>query len=170
MLMGRRARRAGLTLHVASSVGWLGAVAVAVVLAIVVLTSSDIDRVRAAWLVMPLIGWWVLVPLSLAALATGLAQSLGTPWGLARHYWVLAKLVLNVIATVVLLLFMPTLDTAADAASRATREELAGGLVGDPSPLVHGVAALLLLLLALALSIFKPVGVTPFGARRRCPG
>ena len=47
--------------------------------------------VRAAFLAMESIGWFVIVPLSLAALPTGLVQSLGTEWGLFRHCWMLAK-------------------------------------------------------------------------------
>jgi len=39
--------------------------------------------------------------MSLAALATGLVQSLGTEWGLLRYYWVLGKLFLTIFATIV---------------------------------------------------------------------
>ena len=41
---------------------------------------------RGAYLAMDLIGWFVIVPLSLASLLTGLVQALGTTWGLFRHY------------------------------------------------------------------------------------
>ncbi|HYN23361.1 MAG TPA: hypothetical protein VE078_20565, partial [Thermoanaerobaculia bacterium] len=61
-------------------------------------------RVRAAYLAMELTAWFVIVPLILASLLTGLVQSLGTTWGLFRHYWVLAKLVLTVFVTIVLML------------------------------------------------------------------
>jgi hypothetical protein len=57
---------------------------------------------------MELTGWYVIVPLAVAALLTGLVMALGTPWGLFRHYWVLISLVLTILATVVLLLHMPT--------------------------------------------------------------
>ena len=59
---------------------------------------------------MELTGWVVLVPLSLASLATGLVCSLGSVWGLFRHYWVLFKLAINLVATIVLLLYMQTLE------------------------------------------------------------
>ena len=49
------------------------------------MVSHDAQMVRAAYLSMELIGWFVIVPFSLAALLTGLVQSLGTPWGLFRH-------------------------------------------------------------------------------------
>lgn len=79
-----------------------------VVLAVVGVSSSDAALIRGSYLSLESIGWYVLVPLSVASLATGLIQSLGTSWGLARHYWVLVKLLLNVFATGVLLLYVPT--------------------------------------------------------------
>jgi hypothetical protein len=91
-------------------VGWLGAVAGFLALAVAGLTSQDAQTVRAAYVTMELTGWFVLVPLALASLLTGLVQSLGTTWGLFRHYWVLAKLLINVFATIVLLLYTQTLS------------------------------------------------------------
>ena len=91
-------RKFVLTVHVTSSVGWLGAVAG--------LTSQDVQIVRAAYLAMELTGWFVIVPLSLASLLTGLVQSLGTEWGLFRHYWILVKFLINIFASIVLLLHM----------------------------------------------------------------
>ena len=103
MTMTPRLRKFALTAHVTSSVGWLGAVAGFLALAVAGLTSQDAQMVRAADLAMELTGWFVIVPLSLASLLTGLVMSLGTRWGLFRHYWVLAKLLINVFATIVLL-------------------------------------------------------------------
>ncbi len=71
-------RKLALTAHVVSSVGWLGAVAGSLALAVVGLTSQDAQMVRAAYLALEPIGWFVLVPLSLASLLTGLIQSFGT--------------------------------------------------------------------------------------------
>jgi hypothetical protein len=98
-----RVRKLALTTHVASSVGWLGAVAAFLALAIAGLTGQNEQLGRAAYLAMHMTTWFVIVPLSFAALLTGLVQSLGTNWGLFRHYWVMAKLVLTVLATIILL-------------------------------------------------------------------
>jgi hypothetical protein len=38
--------------------------------------------VRAAYISMELITWFVIVPLAFASLLTGRVESLGTPWGL----------------------------------------------------------------------------------------
>jgi hypothetical protein len=54
-----------------------------------------------------------------ALIVTGLIQSLGTAWGLFRHYWVLIKLLIAILATVVLLVHMqPIGDMARVAAER----------------------------------------------------
>jgi hypothetical protein len=80
------------------------------------LTSDDAQTVRAAYLVMEPAAWLVLVPLAVASLLTGLIQSLGTVWGLFRHYWVLFKLLITVVATIVLLTYMETFRSMADPA------------------------------------------------------
>jgi hypothetical protein len=93
-----------LTAHVTASVGWLGAVGGFLVLSVVGLTSSAPQLVRGAYHAMNLLGQFLIVPLGLAALLTGLVQSLGTHWGLFRYYWVVLKFVLTVGATILLLL------------------------------------------------------------------
>ena len=50
---------------------------------------------------------FVIVPLAIASLLTGVVQALATPWGLFRHYWVVIKLFLTVFATLVLLASPP---------------------------------------------------------------
>jgi hypothetical protein len=157
-------RRMALVAHVSCSVGWLGGVAASVALAVVGLTSGDGETVRAVHLALEPVGWFVLVPMSVASLLTGLVQSLGTAWGLFRHYWVLIKLLMNVAATGVLLLYMQTLTFLAGVA-RTTAPD--GDLTGlrDPSPAVHGAAAVVLLLVATVLSVYKPRGLTAYGRR-----
>ncbi len=106
---------------------------------------------------------FVLVPFSIASLLTGLVQSLGTNWGLVRHYWVIAKLLINVVASLILLLYSQTLGSLADMASASA--DL--GMLRSPSPVLHAVAGLVLLLAAAALSVYKPRGVTRYGWRRQ---
>src|SRR5204863_5234971 len=106
MTMPLGVRKLVLTAHLTFSVGWIGAVIAYLALGVSAVTSQDAQTVRAAWIAMELTGWVVIVPLALAALLTGLVMSLGTPWGLFRHYWVLISLALTIFATVVLLLHM----------------------------------------------------------------
>ena len=162
-----RLRKFALTTHVVSSVGWLGAVAVFLALAVVGLTSRDAQVVRAAYLAMESTGWFVLVPLSLVSLLTGLVQSLGTKWGLFRHYWVLVKLLINLVATVVLLMYMQTLNSLAGVAAATTSSSGDLGELRSPSPVLHAGAALLLLLAAATLSVYKPRGMTRYGQRKQ---
>src|SRR4029453_19286251 len=165
MALTPRLRKLALTAHVTSSVGWLGAVVAFLALSVAGLTSQDPQTVRGAYLVMELTGWVVLVPLSLASLATGLVCSLGSAWGLFRHYWVLFKLLINRVATIVLLLYMQTLEHLGDVAAATS---LSGtGLRGlrDPSPVLHAAAALLLLVAATTPAIYKPRCMTRYGLR-----
>lgn len=165
MTMSPRARSLSLTAHIAASVGWLGTVAGAFVLSIAGLTSDDPQTIRAAYLGLELIAWFAILPLALASLFTGLVQSLGTSWGLFRHYWVLAKLTINVFATLVLVLYMRTLDRLADIAAAEAAADV--GRLGNPSPALHAGAALLLLVLATGLAVFKPRGMTRYGWRKQ---
>jgi hypothetical protein len=163
MTMTVGVRKFALTAHVASSVGWLGAVVAYLALVIAALTSQDAQRVRAAWIAMELTGWFVIVPLALASLLTGLVQALGTTWGLFRHYWVLFKLLLTVLATIVLLLHMPTVSFLAGVAVETDSAHL-GGLPGE---LLHAGGGLLVLLVTTTLSVYKPRGMTPYGWRKQ---
>jgi hypothetical protein len=164
MIMAPRVRKFALTAHVTSSVGWLGAVAAFLALAIVGWTSQDAQTVRGAYLVMEPAAWLVLVPLAFASLLTGLVMSLGTTWGLFRHYWVLFKLLINVFATVILLTYMGTFRYMAGVAADPGADL---ALVRNPSPTVHAVLALLVLLVATVLAVYKPRGVTPYGRRKQ---
>jgi hypothetical protein len=155
-------RRFTLTTHITSSVGWVGAVLVFLALAAVGLTSEDERTVRGAYLVMAPAAWFVLVPLAHAALFSGLALSLGTSWGLFRHYWVVLKLAITLFATAILLIYMGTFRQMAGVAADPVVEL---GLVRNPSPLVHAILALILLLAATVLGSYKPFGMTPYGLR-----
>jgi hypothetical protein len=156
-------RKLALTVHLTSSVGWIGAVLSYLALGVAAVTSSDVQTIRAAWTAMDLTGWWLIVPLAIAALLTGLVMSLGTRWGLFCHYWVLISLALTLVCTAVLLLHMPTVGTMAAFAQTADLAELRA-LGGD---LVHPGIGLALLLLITGLNVFKPAGLTPYGWRKQ---
>ncbi|GGQ96974.1 hypothetical protein GCM10010280_50800 [Streptomyces pilosus] len=164
MIMPPRLRKLALIVHVTSSVGWLGAVVAFLALAVIGMTSRDPETVRGVYLVMEPAAWYTLVPLALAALLTGIVQSLGTPWGLFRHYWILFKLLINVVATVVLLIYIGTFKSMAARAADLGAELSS---VRDFSPVLHSVLALAVLLLAMVLAVYKPRGVTPYGLRKQ---
>ncbi|GAC1357415.1 MAG: hypothetical protein NVSMB42_16460 [Herpetosiphon sp.] len=163
MIMTPRLRKFALIAHVTASVGWVGAVMVFLALAAIGLKSHDAQMVRGVYLVMEPAAWFVLVPLSLASLLTGLVSSLGTRWGLVQHYWVVFKLLISVFATVVLLIYMPTFRSMAGVAADP---RAAIGMVQNASPALHSVLALLVLLVSTVLAVYKPQAMTPFGWRK----
>src|SRR3981081_2425986 len=75
---------------------------------------------------------FVIVPLAFASLLSGLIQSLGTPWGLFRHYWVLVKLLLTTFATIVLLAKVPRIDSAARRAAEVKLSDAGLRAAGMP--------------------------------------
>lgn len=162
MIMTPRFRKFVLAAHVTSSVGWLGAVVSYLALAITALVSQDAQTVHVAWIAMELIGWFVIVPLALASLVIGIVNALGTAWGLFRHYWVLVKFLLTVLATIILLVHMPIVSHFAGIAA----ETNSANLVGLGGELLHAGGGLLLLLMATTLSVYKPRGLTWYGRRK----
>jgi hypothetical protein len=163
MIMRPGLRKFVLTVHLSSSLGWIGAVVAYVALGVSAATSQDAQTVRAVWIAMELTGWYVIVPLALAALLTGLVMSLGTQWGLFRHYWVVITLVLTIFSTAILLLHMPTVSSMTDMVREADGVHLSG-LGGD---LFHAGGGLLVLLVITVLNVYKPRGLTRYGWRKQ---
>jgi len=160
MIMPSRIRRVALTAHITSTLSWLGAIAGFLALAIAGLRSNDVQLVRSTYLGMELIGWYVLVPLCVASLVTGLVMSLGTTWGLFRHYWVLIKFVITVVSAVILFMYTQTLEQLGDLARSST---LSIEALRNGSPVLHASAAIVALLVNTVLSVYKPRGMTDYG-------
>src|SRR5687767_858344 len=115
-MMTKSLRKLVFSSHLTSSVGWLGAVVVYLAVAGIGLSTRDDQMARAAYLMTEVVIRFVIMPISLAAVLTGLAQSLGTEWGLFRHYWVATKFVLSVVAVIILLIHMQTVGHMASLA------------------------------------------------------
>ena len=162
--MKHRIRKLSLTSHIASSLGWLGAALAYIALAITAITTDEVEVVRSAYPGMEIIGWYVIVPLCLAALVTGVLHALGTEWGLFRHYWIAVKLLLVVLASVVLLAHMPAVSRMAEAATELVE---VGGDLGAPRMMfvVHAVGGVVVLVGVTVISMFKPWGRTAYGRR-----
>ena len=156
-------RKAALAVHVIVSLGWIGAAGAYLVLGVAAQVSEQAATVRASWIGMELIGWLVIVPLGCLALTTGIVMSLGTPWGLVRHYWVLIALLLTALALGVLLLHMPSVTVAATVA-RSGDDSTVLVLGGD---ILHPVLGLVVLVVVAVLNVYKPRGLTGLGDRRR---
>lgn len=158
-------RKGVLAVHVTVSVGWIGAVAAYLALDLAAATSTDPTTLRASYLGMGAIAGSVIVPLAVAALLTGLLVSLGTKWGLLRHWWTVVSLGLTLFATAVLLIETSTITAyavvAADPATTDTQLRAMG------STLVHSVGGAVVLLVVLVLNVYKPQGMTRYGWRRQ---
>jgi hypothetical protein len=164
MVMTRNLRKLSLVIHVGTSVGLLGAIASFLVLALLGLYGMNEDITKAAYLSMDKLARVVIIPCALLSLLIGIVQALGTRWGLIKHYWVVTKLALTASATTILLMKSRLISHAANLAQ------------AEPLPLielrsagielaVHAAAGLLVLVIPLVLSIYKPFGLTPYGFR-----
>ena len=161
--MPPRVRKFALASHLTFSVGWIGSVFAYVALGLAAARSQDPATVRGAWIAMELTGWYVIVPLALASLASGVLMAVGTKWGVFRHYWVLLSLALTTFATVILLMHMPAVTSMADVARQADPATL-GALGGD---LFHSTLGLTVLLVIQVLNVYKPPGMTRYGWRKQ---
>jgi hypothetical protein len=149
-------RKLVLTAHVACSVGWLGAVTAFLALAVAGLRGRT-----SAYPACELVGWSAIAPLCFASFATGVVQGLGTPWGLVRHYWVLIKLVITVLATAILLVHMRPIARAAHATDVGASLRL--------QIVIDAALAIVALVTATVLSIYKPRGTTRWGRAEDVP-
>lgn len=165
MPMRPAVRKLALTIHIVACLGWMGAVAAFIVLDVATVTSDDVSTLRAAYVGMQLITIWAIVPLAYASFASGLVMSLGTKWGLFRHWWVVLTLVLTAFATAVLVAQLPIIEHRADLASDpATTDETlreAGNL------LLHSIGGTVVLLVVTVLNVYKPRGLTRYGWRKQ---
>ncbi len=165
MIMGPRLRKIVLVTHVTSSVGWIGAVAAFFALAVTGASSRDAATVRGAYLAMDVTTWYVILPLAVASVVIGTVQALGSRWGLVRHYWVLIKFLITVVAFVV---FVSKLQLVSYLAGVAAQTTPSTADVGTQMELVlHSGGGLLVLLVPAALSVYKPRGMTRYGQRKQ---
>lgn len=159
----QRWRNLLLTVHVVVAVGALGVDAALLTLGVTGLVSGDAELVRAAYLAMDVLISAVMLPLAAAALLTGVLLGLGTRWGLVRHYWVLAKLALTLLAaTAAVLSLRPSLAEAAASARALPPAELVAGGIGQTGVgvTVAPAVALAVLVSTVVLAVVKPWGQT----------
>jgi hypothetical protein len=164
MSLPPRLRKTVLVLHVATSVGWLGALTAYLSLDVTAATNTDVGTVRSAYVAMGVLVRYAIVPLALASVLIGIINALGTTWGLFRHYWVLVKLGLTLVAAGVLLTEVGSVDYLANMAMHSPDPRPMGGT------LVHSVGGLIILATTLILSVFKPRGLTRYGWRKQRQG
>ncbi|PNV73621.1 hypothetical protein BES34_016955 [Leptospira inadai serovar Lyme] len=111
---------------------------------------------------MDLIGRFMIIPLSVLSMLTGLVLAFWTQWGLVRYYWVFVKFVLGIFSSIGLVLhqYVAIGEVAKKVAATATFSD--PGRLG-PQLIMDASLAILVLLIATVLSIYKPWGLTPYG-------
>ena len=151
-----RARKVTLTVHIAAAGMWLG---LDLALGIVVVAALTADAVGAAAAAATIAAFatWPLASAGVLTLATGVILGVGSKYGLVRYWWVLVKLVLNIVLVVLVLL---VLTPGVEALGVLGRSALAEGTPPDAPatllfpPIVSSTAVLI----AITLSVFKPWG------------
>jgi hypothetical protein len=169
LLAGRlrpRGRKALLATHVLASASWVGIAVMVVALSGIAMTSSDSAVTRVSYGLLVDLDLTLLPWANFAATLSGVALGIGTPWGLVRHYWVAVKLALSLLVLAIAFGFQHrALLAAAEAAEDGSDLGALPGVV-----LCGFVVALLNLVAAMLLSLYKPWGRTPRGRRAMAAG
>jgi hypothetical protein len=115
---------------------------------------------------MKLTGWFVIVPFAFVSLGSGIVSSLGTKWGLFRHYWVLLKLVVTTGATFLLLVHTQAID---DLSGIAAKTIILGAYPYGMQlkMVVTSAATVVVLIMLTGLAVYKPRGMTPYGQHKQ---
>ncbi|MFC8570459.1 DUF2269 domain-containing protein [Streptomyces sp. NPDC057245] len=160
--LSRPARRGLLVVHVVASAGWLGLTLGLLALGVTAASTASPAAVEAAVRSMKLFADWLLLPLALLTLTSGLVLALGTHWGLARHRWVFTKFWLTLATTAATVFALrPGVNSAVTAVA-------AGGALPDAGDVLFGpVVSLSAYVFMTAVSVLKPWGPTRRGRRVR---
>jgi hypothetical protein len=163
------ARKAVLALHIVAGIGWMGVDIALLVLLISARTTNDAALVLSAFNAIGMIVPIAVPPLSLSILATGIILGLGTRWGLVRYWWVLLKLLLSLVMTVLVFVsLVPAVSSMAVLTATTVSADTARASLGVlPTMLLFPpIVSFLMLGVAVILSIFKPWQRTPWSSER----
>ncbi|MBZ6199359.1 DUF2269 domain-containing protein [Streptomyces olivaceus] len=157
--LSRPARRGLLVVHLVASASWLGLTLGLLALGATAVTTASPTAVEASVRSMKLFADWLLLPLALLTLTSGVVLALGTHWGLARHRWVFTKFWLTSATTVATVLALRPGVNSAVAAGEALPD--AGDVLAGP------VVSLSAYVFMTVISLLKPWGPTRRGRRER---
>jgi hypothetical protein len=151
------ARKSLLVVHIASGGAWIGMDVVMGVLVFTALGGDDATK-ALCFRALELFAGWPLIVTGLICLVSGILLGLGSVYGLIRYWWVVVKLVLNVILVVLVsVLLRPGVVELAEQGRRfdaGLSATLAVGQLVFP-PIVSTSA----LIFATILAVFKPWGL-----------
>ncbi len=159
-----------LTAHVVVSGAWLGIAFAKIILGVAAVTSVAPAAFRPLYLSMEAVNV-AFPPTAIATLVTGVLLSMGTKWGLLQYYWVATKLALTVGVVVTGIALVDRLiqrSVSAPSVGDGTILGAASAPAAAPAALLISLSAAHVLMLGVAtvLSVYKPLGRTPFGQRK----
>jgi len=158
-----------MVMHLIIGIGWMGVDIALLVLLVTARTTDDAVRVASGFNAIRMIVPIAVPPLSLGVLATGLILGVGTRWGLIRYWWVLVKLLLSLIMTILVFVsLVPAVNRIAVLATTTTSADAVRATLGAlPTQLMFPpIVSFLMLGVAAVLSIFKPWNHTPWQRER----
>ena len=166
--LSKRPRQALLAAHVVVSAAWLGIGVMFVALSLLALRAANVRDVQTIYETMALFDQTMLPVATMASTTTGFALGVTTKWGIVRHRWVALKVVLSFSVLGIAFGFLH--DALEHAAAQAAQLATVGGSVADISGsgrvVVGGfMLALVSLVGAMLLSVYKPRGLTSLGRR-----
>lgn len=166
--LARRPHRALVAAHAISAAAWVGIACAVVTLAVIGMTTKDLDTALIVYELISYFDITVLPWANFATTLTGIALGLTTRWGLIRYRWVAAKMIISFAILASAFAYVEdsvgaVIEKAEHlAATGGTTDQLGagGGVVfaGFGLPLLSLVAAML-------LSLYKPGGKTRWGRR-----
>jgi uncharacterized membrane protein len=152
--LGGKSRKAVLVLHLASVGSWLGIDVVMAVLTFTALSTNDDSTKGLCFRVLELVTIWPMTISGLTCLVTGVLLAYGSKYGLLKYWWVVVKLVINLLlTTLVLIALRPGVAELADRGQAGDLDVPLGDVIFPP------IVSPTLLIVAVVLSVFKPWGL-----------
>jgi len=159
-----RLRKTIVAAHVLVAVGWFGVVLAKLVLEVVALSTRNQEAARAGYLFVAALDGAAFPPAAIATVVTGVVLSVGTAWGLFRHWWIVVKLLLTVAVVVTGAAFVGAWTQQAIAlagmSTPAAGDMAVAAALGTTSRWLIGAAVVHVLMLGAAtvISVLKPWG------------
>jgi hypothetical protein len=163
--LGKQPRQALVAFHAVTSAAWLGVAVMFVALSGLALSAANVRDAQTIYETMAFFDQTMLPMATMAATTSGFALGVTTQWGIVRHWWVLIKVVLSFAVLGIAFGFLH--DALERAAAEAADLAAVGGAVADVTSsgqVVLGgfMLALVSLVGAMLLSLYKPRGMTPW--------
>lgn len=155
--MSKKTRQLLVFAHVVVSLGWMGAGAANVVLAMTAGYSVPGELQRICYLMISRLDDAIVIPAAFASLVSGVVLGVVTPWGVTRYWWVLIKLVVTVAVIAYSTFGIGVwVEESIQVSSAGLESPVAG-------PLAYGAGLNIVAFLFMTwLSVAKPWGKTPW--------